>query len=328
MRASVVIRTYNEAEHLEELLCGIEAQETTLDGVEVVLVDSGSTDGTVAIAKRHGCRIVTIRKDEFTFGRSLNFGCAAAQGEILVFVSGHCVPASTGWLEALARPIAEGEASYTYGRQLGRDTTKFSEEQVFRKYFPGTSSEQQEGFFCNNANAALLREAWERFHFDETLTGLEDLHLAKQLHAVGELITYTMDAAVYHIHDESWRQVRTRYEREAIALRRIMPEVHVGLFDALRYFVSGVVHDFRVAAAERRLLSVASQIVAFRGMQYFGTYRGNLEHRKLSARQREEYFYPSAKEGRRGNAQIRGGTAADEGQQRTSTSQELPTPRG
>lgn len=292
MRISIVIRTYNEERYLGELLAGIAQQSVERHRVEVVLVDSGSTDRTLDIAQQHGCRIVRISKSDFTFGRSLNVGCEAASGSILVFVSGHCIPASESWLERLVSPLQAGVAAYAYGRQVGRDTTKFSEEQVFAKYFPDASRLPQDGFFCNNANAALLKSVWESVRFDERLTGLEDLHLAKGLVERGHRIAYAADAPVFHIHNESWRQVRIRYEREALALREIMPEVHVSFWDFLRYFFTGVFHDLHVAARQRRLVERAREIVMFRLMQFWGTYRGNLEHRQLSARKREEYFFP------------------------------------
>ena len=54
----------------------------------------------------------------------------------------------------------------------------------------------------------------------------------------------------------------------------------------------GVLHDFGVALEQRALMKNAAEVIAFRWMQFWGTYRGNLEHRKISAQQREEYFYP------------------------------------
>ena len=80
MRASIVIRTLNEAQHLDDLLVMIGRQQTPGLEVETVLIDSGSTDGTLEIARRHGCRITHITKAEFSFGRSLNRGCAASTG--------------------------------------------------------------------------------------------------------------------------------------------------------------------------------------------------------------------------------------------------------
>lgn len=291
MEASIVIRTYNEERHLSELLSAIERQQVDFD-FETIIVDSGSTDDTLEIARQHKCRIMQIPKLEFTFGRSLNIGCDAARGANLVFVSGHCVPCGTDWLAKIIEPIRVGAAAYSYGRQVGRGTTKFSERQVFSKYFPEVNKVPQDGFFCNNANAALSRTIWEKHRFDESLTGLEDLKLAKTVVGRGGTVAYIADAPVFHIHDESWHQVRIRYEREALALREIMPEVHVGFFDFLRYFFSGVLHDFGIALEQKAFLKYASEVIAFRWMQFWGTYRGNFEHRQISARQREEYFYP------------------------------------
>src|SRR3546814_11050717 len=96
---------------------------------------------------------------------------------------------------------------------------------MFLKYFPAQSCIPQQGFFCNNANAAIIKVAWAQHRFDEDVTGLEDMVLAKQLWLAGEKIGYVADAVVEHIHEERWAQVKRRYEREAIALQGIMPEV-------------------------------------------------------------------------------------------------------
>jgi L-ascorbate metabolism protein UlaG (beta-lactamase superfamily) len=137
-RASVVVRTLNEARYLGELLEGIAIQQTDGLDFEVVLVDSGSTDDTLAIAEHYGCRILHITREEFSFGRSLNMGCEAASGDILVITSGHCVPADPHWLQALCHPLMEGHAQYSYGKQLGGGQSHFSECRVFDKYFPGS----------------------------------------------------------------------------------------------------------------------------------------------------------------------------------------------
>src|SRR5690606_11294535 len=108
MLISVVIRTLNEARYLGDLLAGIASQKLGSFDVETVIVDSGSTDRTLEIADGHGARISHIRREDFSFGRSLNQGCEAAQGDILVFVSGHCVPVDAHWLRNLCEPIADG----------------------------------------------------------------------------------------------------------------------------------------------------------------------------------------------------------------------------
>lgn len=297
MDASIVIRTYNEARWLGEVLEGIAAQ-TGGASYETVLVDSGSTDETVEIALAHGCRIETIAKPDFTFGRSLNQGCAASRGKVLVFLSGHCIPAASDWLVRLIEPVLDGRVPYAYGRQIGRaGVSKFSEEMLFRKYFPENSAVPQDGFFCNNANAALSADVWAENPFDEEITGLEDMMLAKRLTAEGYGIGYVAEASVIHLHKENWSQVMTRYEREAVAMQRIMPELHVGFLDFLRYATAGAGLDWREAVAsgrtrQRSEIKIAAEIALFRFCQYWGTYRGANDHRRLLRERKDRYYYP------------------------------------
>ena len=293
-RASIIIRALNEAKWLGHLLDACKKQDLP-DGVEMelILVDSGSTDATVSIAQRHGCRILHISKADFTFGRSLNVGCDGASGDILVFISAHCIPSSPAWLAELIAPLRDGRCDYVYGGQHGLDgVTRFSEEQVFAHYFPPQSDLQQQGFFCNNANAAITRKAWAAFRFDEDVTGLEDMVLAKAIAAGGGRIGYVAEASVTHIHEESYRQVRRRFFREALVMRDIMPEVHFNFFDMVRCFSAGVTHDLVAAAHERAFWKEMPGIFAYRFAQYWGTYRGHNEHRALSKLQKQSYYYP------------------------------------
>ncbi len=177
MKVSIIIRTYNEAKRLPALLAGIARQATEDLEVETIVVDSGSTDDSVAICQRSGCRVERIRKADFSFGRSLNLGCGVAEGDLLVFVSGHCVPVDEHWLRKLVQPLVDGEAVCSFGRQIGNGDSHFSECQIFRKYYPERGGPTQEPFFVNNANAALVRSIWSAYRFDEELSGLEDMAL-------------------------------------------------------------------------------------------------------------------------------------------------------
>jgi L-ascorbate metabolism protein UlaG (beta-lactamase superfamily)/GT2 family glycosyltransferase len=292
VRISVIIRTLNEARHLDELLASIASQDTRGLGVEVVLVDSGSTDGTLEIATRRGCRVLRISREEFSFGRSLNIGCDAAKGDLLVITSGHCIPTDPHWLLNLCKPLLGGTAEYSYGRQIGGPASHFSECQVFSKYYPEESRVPQEGIFCNNANAALGRATWERYRFDEQLTGLEDMYLSRQLVADGGAVAYVADAVVVHHHDETSAQVRRRYEREAIALQKIMPQVHVGILDTCRYILSSIWGDIRARGASAHGRRSLTGIVSYRWNQYVGAWRGNHQHRVLSHAEKDKYFFP------------------------------------
>lgn len=292
MKASIIIRVYNEARHIGALLRAIVDQDWNEGEKEIILVDSGSTDATLQIARCFPVTIVHIDREDFSFGRSLNIGCEASTGDVLVFISGHCIPVAGSWLRELVAPLGKESVAYCYGGQIGNRESYFSERQIFAKYFPVKSKVPQEGFFCNNANSALLRPVWASNRFNEDLSGLEDMHLAKNLVGRRYRIGYVAQAAVYHLHDESWPQVKRRFEREAIALQDIMPEVQLSFFDFVLYWISAVSLDLRAATRERVLLESVGEIVMYRLMQYWGAYRGNHIHRKISKHRKEAYYYP------------------------------------
>jgi GT2 family glycosyltransferase len=125
------------------------------------------------------------------------------------------------------------------------------------------------------------------------LTGLEDLELAQRLVRQGGNVVYVQDAAVLHHHQESWFQIQRRFEREAIALRKIMPQIHVRFIDVLHYFISSTIKDWRSAMASGEFIRHAVSILRYRWHQYFGVYKGNNLHRRLSHEEKEKYFYPA-----------------------------------
>ena len=148
------------------------------------------------------------------------------------------------------------------------------------------------GYFANNANAAVSREAWETHGFDETLTGLEDMKLGRDIKTAGGQIGYVAPAAVYHIHDETWAQVRKRYEREAFALASIAPEVAMTPTNFLSCVLRSIAKDSYRALGQRRLLKEIGGIFLFRINQFYGGYRGNRLAKDVSRAHSRNYFYP------------------------------------
>ena len=124
MGCSIIIRAYNEEKHIGRLLDGISRQ--TLQDIETILVDSGSTDRTVAIAAGFPVKILHIPPEEFSFGRSLNLAIAEAQHEVIVLASAHVYPVYPDWLERLLEPFAEAKIGLSYGKQRGNTESNFS----------------------------------------------------------------------------------------------------------------------------------------------------------------------------------------------------------
>jgi GT2 family glycosyltransferase len=134
--------------------------------------------------------------------------------------------------------------------------------------------------------------AWRDLPYDETLTGLEDLDWAARAQAAGWKLAYQADAVIAHIHEESWSQLRNRYRREAIALRRIDPHQHMGLPSALWLFLLAVGRDYLAAVPRRRLLRNLASIPAFRAAQYIGTWEGFRHRGEVSSSLRRRFYYP------------------------------------
>jgi rhamnosyltransferase len=291
-RVSIIVRSYNESAHIGKLLRGIEAQ--TVKDLEVIVVDSGSTDETVSIAECHGARVVHIAKSEFSFGRALNRGCDVAFGEIFIFASAHVYPVRRDWLERLIEPFCDDEVVLAYGRQVGAEVTKFSEHQLFATWFPAQSSSRQPHNFCNNANCAIRGDAWRTQRYDETLTGLEDLAWAKKVRQNGGQISYVADAPVAHIHEETWSRIRNRYRREAMALRQIEPNIHFRLSDFLGLSLSNIWHDLLAARQDGCLYREWRAICLFRLNQFFGTWRGHKMRGEIGSTLRNRFYYPAS----------------------------------
>lgn len=287
---SVVIRAYNEEKHIGRLLTGIVQQ--TLDDVEIVLVDSGSTDATVSIASRYPVNIVTISPGEFTFGRALNVGIEAARGEFIAITSAHCYPVYPDWLEQLLKPFDDPDVGLAYGKQRGGESNQYSEHQFFRKYFPDVSQPRQGHPYAHNANAAIRRTLWERQPYNEHLTGLEDLAWSSWLKAEGYAIAYVADAEVIHLHDETPAQVYNRYRREAIALKQILPDSRFNLWNFLRLWLGTTFSDLLQARRDGILADEWRGVLWFRLMQYWGTYRGYRYSGRIDAQLHRQFYYP------------------------------------
>jgi glycosyltransferase involved in cell wall biosynthesis len=87
MKVSIIIPTYNEAHVLTNCLNSLMKQD--ISGFEIIVVDDGSTDGTVSILKQFSTdhkNIIFLKQDHKGAGSARNLGAKEAKGEILVFV--------------------------------------------------------------------------------------------------------------------------------------------------------------------------------------------------------------------------------------------------
>lgn len=197
---SIVIRTLDAAETLGEVLAALGCAATD----QLIVVDSGSTDGTVELAKGHGAEIVPIRREDFTYGRALNRGFAAARHEWILSLSAHTVPADPGFLDAYRRAVGRFPASVTaaVGPILGEFDAALSGGIT---YFEGDDLRRGFGFGAGNPNSLYRRSAWQGRPFDEQIGGGEDLQWYFEALKAGETVAAVHAAGVHYRNRRSMR---------------------------------------------------------------------------------------------------------------------------
>jgi rhamnosyltransferase len=212
---SIVIRAKNEARFIGETLEAIGRQEG-VGRVEVIVVDSGSTDGTQDIVRGFPARLIEIPPETFTYGRALNVGVAAALGGVVVSLSAHSLPAHERWLANLVRNFADARVAGVYGRQIPRANASFFD--LFGMALSGVTSTrrrwQEKDMMFSNANGAFRRQLCRIFPFDERLLGAEDLAWAHVVQGQGYAVVYEPGAPVYHSHRESLPHLLRRMAKD------------------------------------------------------------------------------------------------------------------
>jgi rhamnosyltransferase len=231
---SIVLLTRDGAATLPAVLDGIAAQETGFP-VEVVAVDSGSSDGTLEILKPRVDRLIRIRPEEFNHGLTRNLGIRHAHGDLVVLLVQDAVPASARWLAELTRPLrADPRLAGSYARQVVRPDasaitrhhlgnwvataatprTTFVRAEQFLRLPPG---ERFLSCVFDDVCSCVRRSAWERFPFPATPIA-EDLEWARDVLLAGYGLAYVPEAAVLHSHE---RSARYEFKRTLLVHQRL-----------------------------------------------------------------------------------------------------------
>ncbi|MFB6108561.1 MAG: glycosyltransferase family 2 protein [Haloplanus sp.] len=281
MKASIVIRTYNEATHLPKTLRCIDDQQFS-DDHEVVVVDSGSTDGTVDIARTLDVdvpvNIVEITQAEFSYGRALNLGADASDGEYVVNLSAHCPPLYDDWLRSLVGPLESRDAvAGVYGKQVSEpkrnpyEAVEWADtfpdrRAVFESYDEAISGTKADVFAFSNSNCAVRKRVWEANGFDEQLAYAEDNHWARRILRRGHEIVYEPDAAVYHSHPVTFQRTYNDAKNSTRAFEEIesVKRSHAELAGCVAYHLLTIpvyaVHAVRMLYEQGELRQLPSVV--------------------------------------------------------------------
>lgn len=233
---SVVIPVLNAAAHLPALREAFQAQKPVAPQ-EIILVDSGSTDGTRALAAAWpGARLIPLA--DFSHGRARNLGGREARGDLVVLMTQDALPTDEHWLANLLAPFADPQVAAVYSRQIPKPDAPPTERFFLHYHFPpgapvrrvktGSGPLTLQDVFFSNVSAAVRREMLLRFPFDETLIMSEDQQFSRDLIAAGYTVVYQPSSAVFHSHRYSLKTAFRRYFDSVYSLTVIFPEHGVG----------------------------------------------------------------------------------------------------
>jgi rhamnosyltransferase len=171
------------------------------------MVDSGSTDGTVAIARAAGVEPIEMPAHEFTFGRSLNVGSAAAGAPIVIALSAHAFPEDERWAERMVAAFDDERVACACGA-MG-DPFGQPLEGPLKQDLELARREPLYGY--SNAAGAYRTELWRQRPFREDMPGTEDKEWGWHWLNEGRLVLF--DPALMVDHDHSHDPMRSVYER-------------------------------------------------------------------------------------------------------------------
>ena len=204
--ATVLIRTKDEADSIGRLLELLDRQ-TIADRLERVVVDSGSSDGTLDIVRAAGIEPIEMPSHEFTFGRSLNIGSAHASAPVVIALSAHAFPEDDAWAERMVAAFGDERVACACGALADPSGTplegplKLDRERAERAPFYGYS----------NAAGGYRTSLWRQRPFREDMPGTEDKEWGWHWLGKGWLVLF--DPSLEVDHDHSHDPLPSVYER-------------------------------------------------------------------------------------------------------------------
>lgn len=233
LSVTVALLTKNAATYLPDLLAALKRQQADF-AFAILLLDSGSRDQTLAIARAHGgINIHSLPPAEFNHGRTRNLAMSLSRGLYTVFLTQDALPASDRWLSEIIAPfLAHPRLAGVFGRQLPRPDCNPLVARDLETHFKAlyanqptlltatsfsTPREWERLRFFSNVNSALRRRAWEQIPFPEA-NYCEDQLWAEAALKAGYQTFYSPAAAVYHSHSFPFFEAFRRYYDEYLGL--------------------------------------------------------------------------------------------------------------
>lgn len=216
---SVIIRTKNSAGTLEKAFETVRSQTVS---VQIVVVDSGSTDATLALAQRHADVVVELPAAQFSYGRALNAGAEGATGEIHIALSSHCWLERADWVERAVALYARDDVAGASGTLYDRDGRPLFES----VYQTANDAYRNPLWGFSNHAGSWRASVWRQHRFNEEMEACEDKEWAWRVLNSGHTIALHPALTVSSKHRER-SGTRALFERSRREARSLAPHVPV-----------------------------------------------------------------------------------------------------
>ncbi len=226
---SVVIPVKNGGSGIRRCLEAIRRQQVETE-VEVIVIDSGSTDGTQELARSLGATVHQIEPGDFNHGGTRNLGAELARGEIVVFTVDDALPVGERWLDRLTAPLlTNSRLAGTYARQVAFDSAA-AHQRFYIEYRYGPVPRIQRAtseadltvssVLFSNVSSAIRKSVLTEFPFASDIVIAEDLEWCSRVLLSGWEVAYVPEAIVQHSHDYTLPESFKRYFDQGAAAGR------------------------------------------------------------------------------------------------------------
>jgi glycosyltransferase involved in cell wall biosynthesis len=259
-KASVVIPTWNGGQLLLDVLERVK-QQVHVDAFEIIVIDSGSNDGTLEVMQADE-RILLhrIKQSDFGHGKTRNLGVELSRGEYVAFLTQDAMPASTTWLAdyvllldhfphaggAFGRHLAWPSASPFTKRDINAHFEQFfhhpiavSKDTNRERWDADDPSWRQLLHYYSDNNSCLRRSVWAKIPYRDVAYG-EDQLFAHDIVSAGYQKVFAPGAVVYHSHDYDEAQTFERSRIEAAFFKQFFGYILMDDEGTLKKVLEGI----------------------------------------------------------------------------------------
>ncbi len=281
-KISVIVPTKNGGKQLQNLLAGIKTQERVGE-VEIIVIDSESTDDSVRFAQEAGARVITVSQQEFNHGMTRNRGAAEASGEFYVFTVQDALPAGNSWLYNLVSPfLVSPQLAAASSKQLvtpqadmfslweNRNLEKYlgyGEDSIIGKVGEGAdfawkfydATTKRRITFLDNVSSCIRADVFKELQFSPYMNA-EDMDYGIRIFRKGLSLGYFSSAGVCHWHERTPDYFLKRNYIGMKAMVHILGEQPSFFFTAngigFDHLMARLIHIYQLIEASFALLPV------------------------------------------------------------------------